>query len=290
VKACFLNLPVPTLVYQEPYLIDHRFFFQREDGSGGYSCDVARRAVAEELVENQQYFADYSFWEALPTFYNNPSTIGFFMEYAVLFYLHQHGLTALTYLGTSMEVISFKKEIPQIRKDIKDKPVIYHPADFRYKPFDGIIVFIETAHKKQAAVKQDGKETTNKGKEKAMESDLQGDVQPQQQEPKEKLFLYPYQVDVHHTGHKDSYALFYKDYDLWVENFQEFDVKTEFLWFTPDESSYTDHPTVPPSEGKKLRNRELPGSNGNPEYREANVSFGTLNEELGRRYEEAKRN
>jgi len=52
VKACFLNLPVLTIVHQTPCLIDCRFFFQSEDGTGGYSRGVVRKAVAEALVAN----------------------------------------------------------------------------------------------------------------------------------------------------------------------------------------------------------------------------------------------
>ena len=78
-KACFFNLPVPTTVFQTPYLIDHRFFFQHEDGTGGYSCGVVRRVVAEALTLNRQYLSNSNFLELLPTVYNNPSMAWVFM-------------------------------------------------------------------------------------------------------------------------------------------------------------------------------------------------------------------
>jgi len=254
VQACFFNLLVPTIVFQTPDLIDHRFFFAREDGTGGYSCGVVRRAVAEALVKNQQYFSDFSFLRALPTFYNNPSTSRFFMEYAVLFYLQLHGLPGSEYLATHMKVITFKTAIPNIRKDIKGRPVIYHPVEYGYKPLDGFIVYIKEAANGQ----------------------------------KPKLLLYPYQVTRHRCNHEDSHAAFFDNYDLWVANLDEFDVVTEFLWFSADKSSHKDHQAAPPSEGVKRRSGKAHHIPGWPAHKECVVNFGDLNKHLWEKFETAR--
>ena len=254
-KACFFNLPVPTIVFQTPSLIDHRFFFQREDGTGGYACGVARRAVAEALVENQQYFSDSNFLKALPTFYNNPSTTGFFMEYAVLFYLQLHGLPDSHYLANHMEVISFKTAVPNIRKDIIGRPVVYHPVDYDYEILDGFIVYIKEAANGQ----------------------------------KPDLLLYPYQVTLHRSNHKDSHAAFFDDYDKWVEDLEEFNVVTEFLWFSADKSTHDEHQAARPSEGMKRRSGNAHHIPGRPKHIERVVNFGDLDKDLGVKFEKAQK-
>ncbi|KIX05228.1 uncharacterized protein Z518_06100 [Rhinocladiella mackenziei CBS 650.93] len=254
VKACILNSPVPSEVLQRPYLIDHRFFFQRGDAIGGYSCGVVRNAVTEALIANQQYFSDSRFLRVLPTFHNNPSTTGFFMEYAVLFYLQLHGLPCHQHLAGHIDMITSKTAIPDIQKNIKGRPVIYHPVEYNYKTLDGLIVLIEEAVNGQ----------------------------------KEKLFLYPYQVTLHRKNHKDSHAIFFDNYDQWVAELREFEVVTEFIWFSADESLSSHHAAVPASEGRTLKSGNVYQRPGWPAHKECVVNFGDLNTELWAKYQEAQ--
>jgi hypothetical protein len=288
---------VPDALIEKPELLDHRFFFQREDGTGRYTCGIVRKAVADELFRNEQYFADANFLKLLPRFIDNPPTTGFFMEDAVLFYLRLNGIPHHQYLGNHMEVINFDTSIPQIKKDIKGKPVIYHPTKFNYKTLDEIIVFIKKADDQRAAAKKGGKKMTKRGKEEAMESDMESDLEdhPEQreQEQKEQLLLYPYQVTLRREPHKDSHALFFKEYNRWVEDLKEFDVETEFIWFTGDPSSYTDHPqSEPQPKGRSHRSHRsgyVCDPSKWPAHRERVISFDCLSKELGQRYEEAQK-
>jgi len=66
VKACFTHSDAPPLIREKPHLIDHRFFFQHEDGTGGCSCGIVRKAVGDQLFRGEQYFADASFLKLLP--------------------------------------------------------------------------------------------------------------------------------------------------------------------------------------------------------------------------------
>ena len=112
-KACFTHSRVPDPASVKPELIDHRYFFKREDKTGGYTCGIVRKAVTDELLQNQQYFADTSFLKLLPNLIDYPSATGFFMEYAVLFYLRLNGIPHHEHLANHMEVINFDTTIPQ---------------------------------------------------------------------------------------------------------------------------------------------------------------------------------
>ncbi|KIX10131.1 uncharacterized protein Z518_01212 [Rhinocladiella mackenziei CBS 650.93] len=142
VNAFFLGLRVQTVIFQTPDLVDYRFFFGREDEcedevngrrtyvTGGCSCGVVRKAVANTLVQYQQYFINAKFLDAMSTFYNNPSTLGFFMEYAVLYYLKKRGERR-------------KKQREQSRKHQKrqKKKQRYRskqPEEQRHSPGDGV--------------------------------------------------------------------------------------------------------------------------------------------------------
>jgi len=262
VKACFTRSRVPRKIRLNPHLIDHRFFFTRADETGDYACGVVRKAVTDELFLCQQYFVDVDYLELIPKFIDHPTGIGFFMEYAVLFYLQLNGIPQHDYLGNKMLVINFNTDIPKIKTDIKDRPVIYHPTMFNFPTLDGIIVLIKSAE-------------TRKGKN-----------DPQQ---KEQLLLFPYQVTLQRKGHKDSHELFFKEYDRWVEKLKEFDVKTEFIWFTGEPSSYTIHAHSEPQSGMTHRSGYVCNYPGRPEHTERVFGFGAVSRELGERYEEAKK-
>ena len=142
-KACFTHIPVPPGSSQQAELIDHRFFFYRQDDKcGDYTCGVARKAVADALFHHQEYFSDANFLDLLPRLIDNPPTTGFFMEYGVLFYLQSKGIPGHTYLGHKMKVVPFNNDIPQFEKDIIGEPVLYHPLKFNYETLNGIIVYI----------------------------------------------------------------------------------------------------------------------------------------------------
>jgi hypothetical protein len=288
VKACFTFSPVPLEALVRPELVDHRFFFKHKDGTGGYTCGIVRKAVADQLLQNQQYFADTSFLKLLPKLIDYPSATGFFMEYAVLFYLQLNGIPHHEHLANHMEVINFDTSIPRFRKDIKGKPVIYHPTMFNYETLDGIIVFIPKAPAKKSPAKKGGKKTARKDGEEALKSDLEDHP-----EPKGQLLLYPYQVTLHRKGHKDSHALFLEEYGQWVEDLKEFDVQTESIWFTGDPSSYIEHPSnarpepqsepqpEPQPEGRVHRSGYVRTRPTWPAHQERFIYFNDLNMELG---------
>jgi hypothetical protein len=215
------------------------------------------------------------------------------MEYAVLFYLRLNGIPHHELLANHMEVVNFDTPVPQFRKDIKGKPVIYHPTMFNYETLDGIIVFIKKAASRGAPARRGGKMPTTKDRE-ALKSDPE--------EPKDQLFLYPYQVTLHRKGHDDSHALFLNEYKKWVEDLKEFDVQTESIWFTGDPSSYIEHPSnarpepqsepqpEPQPEGRVHRSGYVRTRPTWPAHQERFIYFGDLNMELGQWYEEAQKN
>jgi hypothetical protein len=262
VKACFTRSRVPRRIKAAPQLIDHRFFFHRTDETrdeiGDYTCGVVRKAVADELFLNQQYFDDTDYLKLIPRFIDHPPMTRFFMEYAVLFYLRLNGIPLHDHLGNSMEVKNFGTNIPKFDKSIKDRAVVYHPTRPNFPILDGIIVLIKSA-------------ATENG-----------------EDQKEQLLLYPYQVTLQRKGHKDSHALFFKEYDLWVADLKEFDVKTEFIWFTGDPNSYTNHAHPEPEPGMAHRSGYVYIHPGRPEHTQRVLGFNAVSRELGEIYENAK--
>ena len=94
--------------------------------------------------------------------------------------------------------------------------------------------------------------------------------------------------------HKDSHALFLEEYNQWIEDLKEFDVQTEFIWFTGDPSSYTDHPPSGPQpepqpEGRVHRSGYVHTPSQWPAHRESVINFHDYNMEPGQWYKEAQK-
>jgi hypothetical protein len=213
------------------------------------------------------------------------------MENAVLACLNSAGMPNHPHLAKPMEVLDFKTSMPVIRTERINTPVIYHPTTYNYPILDGIIVFIEGADNQRKKTVQNRRKKTVQNRRKKVDNQgtetSEGGEEVTDESPKQKLFLYPYQVTLHRKGHDDSHALFFKKYDEWVKNLKMFDVETEFLWFTGDKSTYIDHP-LSTTKGKDLKSGTNVGASKTPKNRERYVNFGDLDKYLGQMYEEAQ--
>lgn len=99
-KACLCRKSVPPGKRYD--LIDHRYFFQR-NGRGNYTCGLARDAVGDQLLIEEN-FADTNFLVSLPEFINNKSVAGFMIEYAILSSIRAKGLKIKAGIGDAMEL------------------------------------------------------------------------------------------------------------------------------------------------------------------------------------------
>src|ERR1700722_13373751 len=222
--ACFCHKNVPsgwTLNYD---LIDHRYFYQVDDGSGRYACGLARDAVAEQLLEWNIRFADTDFLASLPEFIDNQSVAGFVIEYAVLSSIQSNGLAISAGLGKSMEVKVCAK-LRDISMDITDQPVLYRPRKYNFKAIDGIIILIKPDEPNNA---------------------------------RKKLLMFPLQITVAPATHTNSREEFFKENGSWIEDLSKFDVEVQFLWITPICREIQNHPANPKRHWPKHQERYIP--------------------------------
>lgn len=218
------------------------------DDYRSYTCGLARNAVAAKLLASKVNFADTDFLKSLSNFINNPSVTGFMIEYAVLLSIGSNGLAIGATIQKPIDMIIFTEATPNFRKDITDRPVLYHPGKFDFKGIDGVIVRIETRPKL-------------KGK---------GIQKRDAEEEKRKLFMYPFQITLVPDSHSDSHETFFNQYGKWIEGLKEFDIVPEFLWITPKPRSLIEH-------GEKSRPKW-------PAHRGRYVSLEDVNEDIWSRY------
>lgn len=238
-KACFSHQEVPSGWLRLLDLIDHRYFYRRDNGTGGYTCGLVRDAVAEQLLMRKVNFADTDFLASLPEFITNPSVTGFIIEKAVLSSIASHGLAIGAEIREPMEIRLFA-DLFNIAADITGEPVLYCPEKFNHEAIDGIIVFIEpdrlkkNKHLKKYVtktknVKEDNKEENEEDKKK-------------DKKQKQKLFIFPLRITVALETHSDSHAKFFERYyDRWAKGLSDFDVEPQFLWITPDRRDVVKH-------------------------------------------------
>jgi hypothetical protein len=220
-------------------LIDHRYFY-RDNQRGNYTCGLVRDAVANKLLELEINFADTDFLNSLDTFINTRAMVGFLIEHAVLSSIKSKGLAIGEDIGKSME-LRLITEPSDTKTDITDNSVLYRPEKSNFKAIDGMIVLIEP-----------------------IENAAEGG--------KQKLFMFPLQITVA-DSHKDSHAMFFKDYTKWTRGLSEFDVEIQFLWITPERDETLFHPI----KGKL------------PAHKERFIPLVDVNPAIWRKYQNAKK-
>jgi hypothetical protein len=170
-----------------------------------------------------------------------------------------------------------------IATDIIGEPVLYCPKKFNHPAIDGIIVLIEpnkpieekhpkkykwnTKNTKKNA--EDNKEEDKEDKENEKDKDYK------KEKKRQKLRIFPLQITLALSDHKDSYAQFFDHYyDKWAKDLSDFDVESQFLWITPDRRSAITHKAC----DKKW-----------PEHRERFIHLEDVNTTIWRKYQEARR-
>jgi len=223
-KACFYHNSVPAGRFDD--LIDHRYFFQVK-GRGNYTCGLARNAVADQLILEEN-FADTNFLRSLPEFIDNQSVAGFMMEYAILSSIQSKGLPIGAGIGTSMELRPLELR-SDFEKAITDTPVLYRPRKFNFKAIDGVIILIK--------LNDEGKKKNNK---------------------KKKLLMFPFQITVAPATHANSREQFFEDYSWWIRDLSRYDVDIQFLWITPECRDSQEYPANPERKWPKHLERYIP--------------------------------
>ena len=87
--------------------------------------------------------------------------------------------------------------------------------------------------------------------------------------------MFPLQITLAPVTYSDSYERFFSQYDRWIKDLKEFDVKPEFVWITPD----------PPS----LRSHRENSKFNRPEHNERYVHLRDVSYDIWNQYEEAKK-
>jgi hypothetical protein len=203
---------------------------------------LARNAVATALLSLKEDFADTNFLTSLPRFINNPSVAGFMIEKAVLSSIRSNGLAIGAGIHNSMEVVMFRTKFPPFKGGPTDRPVLYCPEQFNFPTIDGIVIWLEGSQKP----------------------------------PKKRgLKIFPLQITIAPDTHSDSHDEFFGSYEEWINLIKEdFDLKTEFVWITPDPSSFKIH--------RKKYNR--------PRHLERYMSIKEINYSIWELYLDAKKN
>jgi hypothetical protein len=307
VKACISHQQVPLGWTGHLDLIDHRYFYRHDDSDiGGNTCGLIRDAVAEQLLVWGIDFADTDFLTSLHMFTTNPSVTGFMIESAVLSSIRSHGLAIRANIGRPMKMRLFA-DLFNIATDIIDEPVLYCPQKFNHPAIDGIIVLIESnkpiewKHPKEYKwnPKKNTKRNTRKNTKKNAEDNKEKDEEEEQEEQEEqeedreedegdedekdkdyekekkrqKLHIFPLQITLALSDHKDSHAQFFDHYyDQWAKGLSDFDVVSQFLWITPDRRSAKTHKACDKW----------------PQHRERFIHLEDVNVTIWRRYRDAK--
>jgi hypothetical protein len=287
VKACISHQQVPPGWTEYPDLVDHRYFYRRDNDIGGNACGLIRDAVAEWLLMWEVNFADTNFLASLSTFITNPSVIGFMIESAVLSSIKSHGLAINAKIKQPMKMRLFA-DLFNIATDITGEPVLYCPKGFNHETIDGIIVFIEPnkpkkkkhlrkyVRKAKKNAKEDDKEESE---EDNREENEEGNKEDNREEKtkgkkrKQKLFMFPLQITLALETHKDSHAKFFEHYyDMWARGLSHFDVEPQFLWITPDRRDIVKHEAC----------------NEWPQHAERFIHLKDVNAMIWRKYQNAK--
>jgi len=224
VTACICHRSVPSGWTRNFKLIDHRYFYHLDNGSGQHTCGLVRDAVAEQLLEWNLNFADTDFLNSLAEYIDNQSVTGFLIEYAVLSSIQSNGLAIFADLKTSMEVKLFNG-VSDINMDIVDRPVLYRPRKYNFKAIDGLIVLIKSGKLKDA---------------------------------RKTLSIYPLQITLTPATHRPSREQFFEEYGKWITDISKFDVKVEFLWITPICRQIRNYRAEPKQHWPKHKERYIP--------------------------------
>jgi hypothetical protein len=202
VTACFRHASVSAEWVAYQHLIDHRYFYE-VDGRGYYTCGLVRNAVAGQLLHEGVNFADTDFLVSLAKYIDNPSVIGFMIEYAVLASIRSNGLAIDAEIGQPMCLERLEKP-PEFKVSVTDQPTLYVPIKFNFPAIDGMIVLIK-----------------------------------REKNGKPKLSMFPLQITLA-SSHSDSRGNFFKQYNTWT-GFSNFDVEVQFIRITKDQCSIEEH-------------------------------------------------
>jgi hypothetical protein len=162
-------------------LIDRLYFYRLDNDGGRYTCGLIRDAVAEQLLEWNDNFADTGFLDSLAEF-TNLSVAAFTIEHVVLSSTRLSRLAIAAGVGQPMKV-QLLTGSSDIKTDITDQPVLYRPTKFNFKDIDGMIVLIKP-------------------------DELNGAKKP-------KLLMFPFQIALVPDTRSDSHAMFFKEYEKW---------------------------------------------------------------------------
>jgi hypothetical protein len=133
-----------------------------------------------------------------------------------------------------------------IATDITDEPVLYCPKKFNHPAINGIIVLIEPnkpiEEKHPRKYKWTTKKNVEDGEEDEEDEEDEKDKDYKEEKKRQKLRIFPLQITLALSGHKDSHAQFFDHYyDKWAKGLSDFDVESQFLCITPDRRSAKKH-------------------------------------------------
>jgi len=248
--ACFTHSTVPRGLSSD--LIDHRYFYHLDlpNTPGAYTCGVARNAVADQIFDIVINFADAHFLTSLDDFIDNISVTEFWLSHTVLSSIRLNGLAIGENMkkGVELRVLTDPSDL---KTDVKNKPVLYHPEKFNFKAIDGIILSIQSDEQRV-----DGSATNTNMK-------------------KEKLLVLPLQLALTQAPQPSSREMFFEDYGDWIADISNsFDIEVHFLWI--DQIS------------KRIREYQADPDGNWPKHTERSIRLKDINPEVWEEYRAAQ--
>ena len=123
-------------------LIDYRYFYPSPNGRARCSCGLARNALAVLLRSKLARLFDPQLWVGMIlNSSGNPSSLGFFVEDAVLSQIGLSGVPGLDSTPSQPTIIF--NTIPCIPRNNQKFPLLLLPARYNYQGIDGIRVRLD---------------------------------------------------------------------------------------------------------------------------------------------------
>jgi len=219
---------------------DHRYFWQDEKtGRCYYTCGLARDGGAITVRKAKpDQFLDDIWFNSLDFFEDNPIVVGFIVEQTCLSVISSIGFNHGDLHWNCVKSKIFSGDITSAIS-LATSETLYIPDRWNYKAIDALYLSVD--NKKKTAL------------------------------------IVPIQISIN-LYHKDSEALFYANWERWVERLKDYTLSSTFVWIVEHKRSW------------KIVKQQLRSLRGGtqliaPQYKQMYVTVGDLYGPLGERLE-----
>jgi hypothetical protein len=218
---------------------DHRYFFRDESGRCYYTCGLARECGAI-IVRNAEpdQFLADIWLNSLNFFEDNPVVVGFIVEQICLSVISSIGFRIGDLHWNSVKSKILSSDMLS-SISLAASETLYIPDRWNYKDIHALYLYID--------------------------------------ERKKTALVVPIQITIN-PFHKDSEALFYADWERWVDHFEGYTLSSTFVWIVEHQRSWK-------IVEEKLRSLRSGTQLIAPQHKQMFVTTSQLHEPLGRRLE-----